>query len=132
MPAYLSRNASSAALVPAQVTRRTRPASSSKSASQIHETSCPSAVRSLRIPSRSSSPCSSVSVRRTSFAPAGFLISRIDSSVPDERDPLGAAECRADRLEPGHDLPELEAELETERRGAERVVDVVEARQRQR
>ncbi len=55
-PAYLSRSAISAARVPAHVTCSTRSASSSKSASQIHETSLPSAVRSLRIASSSIRP----------------------------------------------------------------------------
>ncbi len=82
MPAYFSRSAISSARVPEQVTCRTRPASTSKSASQIHEMSRPSAMLSLRAIHRSRSPSSSVSVRSTSFAPAGFLISRIDSFLP--------------------------------------------------
>src|SRR5450631_1039241 len=39
IPAYLNRTASSAARLPLHVTRRTRPLSSSKSASQIQDTS---------------------------------------------------------------------------------------------
>ena len=82
-PAYLRRSASSGARVPAQVTRCTESASSSKSASQIQETSRPSAIRSLRAIQRSSSPspASRRSVRSTSLAPAGFLIRRIESSA---------------------------------------------------
>ena len=53
MPAYLRRTAISGARVPAQTTRRTAPASSSKSASQIQETSRPSAIRSLSAIQRS-------------------------------------------------------------------------------
>ena len=68
--------------------RRTRPASSSKSASQIQDTSRPSAMLSLSTPSRSCSPGSSASVRSTSLAPAGFLTSRIRSSRG-----AGAAGC---------------------------------------
>ena len=80
--AYLSRTAISSARVPEHVIRRTRPRSSSKSASQIQDTSRPSAIRSLRASQRSSESSSSVSVRSTSLAPAGFLIRRIDSSRP--------------------------------------------------
>ena len=87
MPAYLRRTAISGARVPAQVTRRTWPARSSKSASQTHEMSRPSAIRSLSATQRSrlGSPFESDSssrVRSTSFAPAGFLIRRIESSLP--------------------------------------------------
>jgi hypothetical protein len=74
-PAYFSRSAISSARVPEQVARRMRPASSSKSASQIQETSRPSAIPSFSAIQRSTWPSSSVSVRRTSFAPAGFLTS---------------------------------------------------------
>ena len=83
-PAYFSRSAISGARVPAQTTRRTRPASSSKSASQTQETSRPSAIRSLSAIQRSigSRSASRPSVRRTSLAPAGFLISRIETGTP--------------------------------------------------
>ena len=54
MPAYLRRTAISGARVPAQVTRRTWPARSSKSASQTQEMSRPSAMRSLSATQRSS------------------------------------------------------------------------------
>ena len=62
--------------------RAGRPHSSSKSASQIHETSRPSAILSFSAIQRSSAPSSSVSVRSTSFAPAGFFTSRIDTGRP--------------------------------------------------
>ena len=68
--------------MPEQVARRTRPASSSKSASQIQETSRPSAMLSFSASHRSSFPSSSVSVRSTSLAPAGFFTSRIDTGRP--------------------------------------------------
>ena len=82
MPAYFSRSAISSARVPEQVARRTLPASTSKSASQIQETSRPSAMRSFSASHRSIEPPSSVSVRSTSLAPAGFLTSRIDTGRP--------------------------------------------------
>ena len=62
--------------------RATCGATVSQSASHTHETSRPSAMRSLRTPKRSSAPPSSASVRRTSFAPAGFLTSRIEVGRP--------------------------------------------------
>ena len=84
---------------PSRSTRRTRPASSSKSASQIQETSRPSAIRSLSASQRSSRPSSSISVRSTSFAPAGFLTSRIEQLAAAHRDRLHAAEGAAEALE---------------------------------
>src|SRR4051812_3069352 len=84
-PAYFSRSAISAARVPLHVTCRTRPARTSKSASQTQLTSRPWATLSLRIASRSCSPGSSGSVRRTSLAPAGFWTSRTDRSRPPSR-----------------------------------------------
>ncbi len=126
-PAYFSRSASSAARVPLHVTRRTRSAMNSKSASHTHETSWPSAVRSLSTAKTSCSPSSSASVRSTSLAPAGFLTSRIASSRPPTTHGLGAAERRLRRVQPGDDRVEARAEHVRQRRGAERVVDVVEA-----
>ena len=131
-PAYFRRSASSAARVPAQVTRRdARTASSSKSASHIQETSRPSAVRSLRIASTSSSPGSSASVRRISLAPAGFLISRIDSSVAPIRTRSARPNAAVTPPRPAATVARRRIELEAQRRGSERVVDVVEARERQ-
>ena len=138
-PAYFIRTARSGARVPLQVTRRTRPASSSKSASQIQDTSRPSAMLSLSTPSRSWRPGSSVSVRSTSFAPAGFLTSRIRSSrgpapvaVPlpvgrGEGEALRPPEGGADVGQPGGDR--LQRDLQRARQGGRRegVVDVVEA-----
>ena len=58
-------------------------ASVSKSASQIHDTSRPSAMRSLStIHTSSPAPSAAARVRNTSFAPAGFLTSRIASLRP--------------------------------------------------
>ena len=73
------------ARVPAQITRRTPLESSSKSASQIQETSRPSAIRSLSAIQRSIPPFddSSVRVLSTSLAPAGFLIRRIETGLPE-------------------------------------------------
>ena len=120
--------------MPAQTTRRTAPASSSKSASQTQETSRPSAIRSLRAIQRSIRrrvAASSRSVRSTSLAPAGFLISRIETAVPADLDRLDPAEGgahppRAAAIRSGA-TPSCEAGGD---RG-ERVVDVVEAGQRQ-
>ena len=55
--------------------------SGSKSTSQIHETSCPSAIASLSATTRTGgTPVSSV--RTTSFAPAGFLMRRRTTDLP--------------------------------------------------
>ena len=121
------RSAISSARVPEQVARRTRPASTSKSASQIQETSRPSAMRSFSASQRSSPPSSSVSVRSTSFAPAGFLTSRIDTWRP----AIGIVSTRPNA--PAEPLQRLahggqrHAQLERRRRGGDGVVDVVEA-----
>ena len=102
MPAYFRRSAISSARVPEHVTRLILPARSSKSASQIQETSRPSAIRSLRASQRSSEPSSSVSVRSTSLAPAGFLTSRIDSS----RSPTAIVSTRPNAPpKPSSDVP---------------------------
>src|SRR5215211_1022899 len=84
-PAYFMRTAISAARVPLQVTRRTRSAITSKSASQTQLTSRPSATLSFSTAKTSCSPGSRVSVRSTSLAPAGFFTSRIDRSRPRRR-----------------------------------------------
>ena len=104
-PACPGAGRSSAARVPAQVTRRTRGARTSKSASHTHETSLPSAIRSFSTASTSSSECSSVSVRRISLAPAGFLTSRIDSSTSPIVRPSSPARPKAAALaaRPGDD-----------------------------
>ena len=133
-PAYFSRRAISGARVPAQTTRRTWPAKSSKSASQIQETSRPSAMRSLSAIQRSrppSSPASSFSVRRTSLAPAGFLISRIETGTPatsivSTRPKAACISPRAVTIRSG-----ATPRLRPGRHRREGVVDVVEAGQRQ-
>ena len=106
-------------------------ASSSQSASQTHDTSRPSAMRSLRMPNRSSPSPSSASVRSTSLAPAGFLTSRMDVGAPADLDRLGAAEGGRDGLEPADHDAQRHAEREAQGGGADGVVDVVEAGQRQ-
>ena len=130
-PAYLRRRAISGARVPVQTARRTPPASSSKSASQIQETSRPSAMRSFSASQRSmpaaAPSLSSASVRSTSFAPAGFLISRIETGLPVHLDRLDAAEDGGHPLEPGADQLQGDAGAQRRRDRRERVVDVVEA-----
>ena len=121
--------ASSAARVPLHVTRRTRPAMTSKSASQTHETSRPSAILSLRTARTSCSPGSSASVRRTSLAPAGFFTSRIARSRPaigtvSARPKAACVDCRPATMSASGAPSALR-----QRGGAERVVDVVEAGQ---
>ncbi len=126
-PPYVIRSPSSAARSPETMTSPARSSSGSKSTSQIHETSCPSAIASLSATtSTGGTPVSSV--RTTSFAPAGFLIEEEDDRLAAGRDPLEAAERRAEALEPGADVLERRADRERERGGRDRVVDVVEAR----
>ncbi len=126
-PAYLSRSAISSARVPVHVIRRARPASSSKSASQIHEMSRPSAMPSLSAIQRSSAPSSSVSVRSTSFAPAGFFTSRIASSRPSTWSRSTRPKAAANSRQRVAHLAGRCAQLERRGRGRQRVVDVVEA-----
>ena len=91
----------------------------------------PSAIASFSATrSREGAPPSS-SVCTTSFAPAGFLIRRIEHGLVAGGDPLEAAEGGAEALEAGADLLERRAERLRERRGSERVVDVVEAGERE-
>src|SRR5438477_604325 len=59
----------------AGMTRSARPFSCSKSTSQIHETSVPSALRSLRPMMKFLPPARSTAVRTVSLKPAGFLLS---------------------------------------------------------
>ena len=131
-PAYFMRTASSSARVPAQVTRRRRPASTSKSASQTHETSRPSAVWSLRTPSRSCSP-GLEDERAQHLVGARRVLDQQDRQLGrPEGDGLGAAEGGLDGLQARHDVGQRGTEREGERGRGERVVDVVEARERQR
>ena len=118
-PAYFSRSASSSARVPEHTTRPARGASVSKSASQIQEMSRPSAMRSLRTihTSSSPSPSAAASVRNTSFAPAGFLTSRIASLAVAEVDLLRAAE-RGRRTTRGPRL--ISSSVDPELRGSRR------------
>ena len=134
-PAYLSRTAISGARVPEQTTRRTAPARSSKSASQIQETSRPSAIRSLSAIQRSSpggaAPVGLEAQRAEHLVRAGGVLDEQD------RDGLAADRDRLDTPEHGLDPRQrrrgrLEPDPEPERGGerGERVVDVVEAGQR--
>src|SRR6185369_1388782 len=75
-PPYLKRRASSWAREPLTTSSCTEPTSGSKSTSQIHETSRPSAISSFSAASRRTGAPASTSVRTTSFAPAGFLTRR--------------------------------------------------------
>src|SRR6185437_10892658 len=76
-PSYLKRSASSAARSPV-ATNRSRPArSGSKSTSQIHDTSRPSAIASFNPITTTEGVPPSTIVRTASFAPAGFLINSI-------------------------------------------------------
>ena len=101
-PAYFSRSAISSARVPEQVdpphaaaraARSRRP----RSRRRRGRRRC---GRSARARGRAR-PSSSVSVRSTSFAPAGFLTSRIETSRPVDRDRLHAAERGGEALERG-------------------------------
>ena len=129
-PAYFRRSASSAARVPLQVARRTRGARTSKSASQTQETSFPSAVRSLRMPSRSCSPGSRVSVRRTSLAPAGFFTSRSVSSRSPRRSVSARPNAASTASRPAATSASGAPRVSASAGRGERVVDVVEAGQR--
>ena len=109
-----------------------RPSSSgSKSTSQIHETSRPSAIASLSAITATLGAAPSTIVRTASFAPAGFLIRSIRSAPVADRDPLEPPERGREPPEARDDLVERHPERERERRCGERVVDVVEPRQRQ-
>ena len=109
---------------------------SSKSASQTQETSRPSAIRSLRAihrsrPSACSRAASSRSVRSTSLAPAGFLISRIETGVPatsivSTRPNAACTDASAPTA-----LLERDAQAQRGRQRGQRVVDVVEAGKRE-
>ena len=70
-------------------------------------------------------------MRSTSLAPAGFLTSRMRRRAAAEVERLGAAERGRDGLQAGDHVVELDAEAERQRGGAERVVDVVEAGERE-
>src|SRR5712692_8238427 len=72
-PAYLRRTARSWARLPAGTTTCARPRRRSKSTSQIHETSVPSAFLSFRPIRKFWPPARSTAVRRVSLKPAGFL-----------------------------------------------------------
>ena len=66
-------------------------------------------------------------MRRTSLAPAGFLISRIETGVPLDLDRLDPAEGGAHVGEGGRRPLRVDAELERGGERGEGVVDVVEA-----
>ena len=102
----MKRRPSSAARSPVATIRSARSSSGSKSTSQIHETSRPSAISSLSATTSVGGTPPSSSVRTASFAPAGFLISSSRTRPVADRDPLEAAERGAEPLEPGDDLVE--------------------------
>ena len=94
-PAYLSRSAISGARVPAQTTRRTAPAEQLEvgvpDPGDVAAVGDPVVERDPEVdPARS--PASSRSVRSTSLAPAGFLISRIETGAAADLDRLDPAE----------------------------------------
>ena len=128
--AYLRRSAISSARVPEQVTRRHRPRSSSKSASQIHETSRPSAIRSLSAIQRSSDRSRGPACAGPRSCPPG---SSPAGSRPRDR---GRRSSRRARMRP-RSSPETRRwsrgprPASTRCRGCHRVVDVVEPRDRQ-
>ncbi len=130
IPAYFRRSASSGARVPLQVAWRTRPASSSKSASQIQETSRPSAILSLRTPSRSCSPGSERERAQHLVGAGGILDEQDPHLAPADVHGLGAAERGLRGLQSRNDLGQAHLQRGGERGGGERVVDVVEAGQR--
>ena len=80
-PPYAILRPSSAARSPVAMTSPACSSSGSKSTSQIHDTSWPSAIASFSaMTSTGGTPISSV--RTTSFAPAGFLMSRRTTDLP--------------------------------------------------
>ena len=131
-PPYTQRRPSSAARSPEAISRSVRPSSGSKSTSQIHETSLPSAIASFSATSSSEGapPCQQrvddlVRTRRV-------LDQQHEDRLVARRDPLEAAEGGAEPLE------RRRGSRRATRRGTwasggcpERVVDVVEAGKRQ-
>ena len=73
--AYLRRTRRSSARSPLTTMCWAAPLSCSKSTSQIQETSCPSAIRSLRAIKNERAFPNWIAVRRTSLNPVGFLAS---------------------------------------------------------
>ncbi len=110
---------------------RGRATSGSKSTSQIHETSRPSAMSSLSATTATCGDAPSTRVRTASFAPAGFFT----SSIRRRRSPIAIRSKRPNAAEkrprPRADVCRRDTECEAERRGRECVVDVVEPRQAQ-
>ncbi len=80
------------------------------------------------MPARAASSCR---VRRTSLAPAGFLIRRMES----DPEPTGIVSTRPNAAAPSASPERMQSRIDAEPPGggdrAQRVVDVVEARQRQ-
>ena len=126
-PPYLNRSASSAARSPL-ATRCSSPSpSGSKSTSQIHETSRPSAIPSLSAISAVAG-AAAVDERPDRLVRARRVLDQQDQhgAVVADRDPLEAAERGAEARETRRDLVERRAERPGERGRGERVVDVVE------
>ena len=111
---------------------RSSPASSgSKSTSQIHETSRPSAISSLSATTarRGGEP---VEQRPHRLVGAGRVLDQQhQQALVVDRDPLEAAERGHEPLETLRDLRERRPERTCDRRRCGRVVDVVEARERE-
>ena len=122
---------SSAARSPETISRSSSAASGSKSTSQIHDTSRPSAISSLSAMTATPSRGPRTSVRTISLAPAGFLIRSTSSVLSSDVDAARSGRTPAANLvQTGGDLVERAADRTRDRRRGERVVDVVEARQR--
>ena len=96
---------------------RLEPGSSgSKSTSQIHETSRPSAISSLRA-TTSTLRCAAVDERPHRLVRAGGILDQEqEEPLVADRDPLEAPERGGEALEPGGDLVERRAERAGERR----------------
>src|SRR5438270_566184 len=87
--AYLRRTRRSSARSPLTTMCWAAPLSCSKSTSQIQETSCPSAIRSLRAIKNERAFPNWIAVRRTSLNPVGFLASNRTAGRSPGLQPLG-------------------------------------------
>ena len=115
-PPYVNRSASSAARAPLATTRSSPVRSGSKSTSQIHETSRPSAISSFSATTTVLGGRPSTRVRTTSFAPAGFLTSSSSSCLPSTGIRSKRPNAALKRSEAVCDLVERGAESAGERR----------------
>src|SRR3954447_3281699 len=134
IPAYLKRSASSAARSPVAIRRPSPASSGSRATSQIQETSRPSAIASFNAITASDGTPTSTIVRTAPVAdrpdslvrPGGVLDQEHQQPPLADGDPLEAPERRGETPEAGGDLVQRRAERAGERRGGQRVVDVVE------